>query len=139
MKKRIVTPVIGLFLGLLATSVASGKTVALWPVEYDVAKNAWNPFGQVNAVDGSYPLHLHAINLDLSTDDLQIGWELPPNPDPSVPLERARNRRAVVGLCRVGAGRGGRAVPRALRDDVPFVHGAGLGEKSIGTALQHLG
>ena len=98
MKKRIVTPVIALFLGLLATSVASGKTVALWPVEYDVAKNAWNPFGQVNAVDGSYPLYLYGVNTTISTDDLQIGWELPPNPDPSVPLERARNRRAVAGL-----------------------------------------
>ncbi|MBQ6337994.1 MAG: hypothetical protein IJI36_02515 [Kiritimatiellae bacterium] len=77
---------------------ALARTVALWPVEYDVARNSWNPFGQVNAVDGSYPLHLYGVNTTISTDDLQTGWELPPNPDPSVPLERARNRRAVVGL-----------------------------------------
>ena len=77
---------------------ASARTVALWPVEYDIGRNSWNPYGQANAVDGSYPLHLHGINLNLSTDDLQIGWELPPNPDSSVPLERARNRRAVVAL-----------------------------------------
>jgi hypothetical protein len=81
---------------------ASARTVALWPVEYDVARNSWNPFGQVNAVDGSYPLHLYGVNTTISTDDLQVGWELPPNPDPSVPLERARNRRAVAGLSSEG-------------------------------------
>ena len=77
---------------------ALARTVALWPVEYDIGRNSWNPYGQANAVDGSYPLHLYGVNTTISTDDLQTGWELPPNPDPSVPLERARNRRAVVGL-----------------------------------------
>ena len=77
---------------------ASARTVALWPVEYDIGRRAWNPYSQANAVDESYPLRAHSINLDRSTDNLQTGWELPPNPDPSVPLERARNRRAAASL-----------------------------------------
>jgi len=76
----------------------SARTVALWTVEYDIARLSWNPFGQANAVDESYPLYLNGVNTTISTDDLQTGWELPPNPDPSVPLERARNRRAVAAL-----------------------------------------
>ena len=95
MKKRQI------FLTFAAAAVAmtaSARTVALWTVEYDIGRRSWNPFGQANAVDGSYPLHLYGVNVDRSTDNIQIGWELPPNPDPSVPLERARNRRAVAAL-----------------------------------------
>ena len=77
---------------------ASAKTVALWPVEYDIGRNGWNPFGQANAVDGSYPLCLINVNTGISTEDVTTGWELPPNPDPSVPVERARNGRAAAGL-----------------------------------------
>ena len=95
MKKRQI------FLTFAAAAVAmtaSARTVALWPVEYDIGRRSWNPYSQANAVDESYPLRAHSINLDLSIDNLQTGWELPPNPDPSVPIERARNRRAVAAL-----------------------------------------
>ena len=89
MKKRNVVSTIGLLLGLMATGIANGKTIALWPVEYDSARGAFDYRCRIDPANDLY---------DPAAKNMQTngtGWALPPNPDVSVRSEFALNAAAV--------------------------------------------
>lgn len=77
--------------------VLDAKTLALWPIEWDEATGTFSAASGYNAVDGTYPMTFERVQGPGVYEEDMIGWRLPPNPDPSVPTDRALNKWAVTG------------------------------------------
>ena len=89
MRKRNVAQTIGLLVAMLATGIACGKTIALWPIEYDAARGTFDYRCRIDpANDLEDPVSLNTLTNG-------TGWALPPNPDASVRRAFALNDSAV--------------------------------------------